>query len=66
MQLLRQKKLLSNLCTEIFQLQETSVIKDYGEGDIIKRDISCNLASLNIVNVMESKKIKECNGSFGV
>lgn len=50
---------MSNLCTEIFQLQETSIIKDYGEGDIIKRDISCNLASLNIVNVMESKKIKE-------
>ena len=50
---------MSNLCTEIFQLQETSVIKDYGEEDIIKRDISCNLASLNIVNVMESKKIKE-------
>ncbi len=50
---------MSNLCTEIFQLQETSIIKDYGEEDIIKRDISCNLASLNIVNVMESKKIKE-------
>lgn len=50
---------MSNLCTEIFQMQETSVIKDYGEEDIIKRDISCNLASLNIVNVMESKKIKE-------
>ncbi|MBU0279354.1 MULTISPECIES: class 1b ribonucleoside-diphosphate reductase subunit alpha [unclassified Gemella] len=50
---------MSNLCTEIFQLQETSIIKDYGEADIIKRDISCNLASLNIVNVMESKKIKE-------
>lgn len=50
---------MSNLCTEIFQLQETSIIKDYGDGDIIKRDISCNLASLNIVNVMESKKIKE-------
>ncbi|MBF0710400.1 MULTISPECIES: class 1b ribonucleoside-diphosphate reductase subunit alpha [unclassified Gemella] len=50
---------MSNLCTEIFQLQETSLIKDYGEEDIIKRDISCNLASLNIANVMESKKIKE-------
>ena len=50
---------MSNLCTEIFQLQETSVIKDYGEEDIIKRDISCNLASLNIANVMESKTIKE-------
>lgn len=50
---------MSNLCTEIFQLQETSEIKDYGYEDIIRRDISCNLASLNIVNVMESKKVKE-------
>uniref|UniRef100_UPI003704234C hypothetical protein n=1 Tax=Paenibacillus cremeus TaxID=2163881 RepID=UPI003704234C len=45
--------------TEIFQLQETSEIGDYGTPDIIRRDISCNLASLNIVNVMEHKKIKE-------
>ena len=50
---------ISNLCTEIFQLQETSVINDYGTEDEIKRDISCNLGSLNIVNVMESKKIRE-------
>ncbi|TDM12626.1 class 1b ribonucleoside-diphosphate reductase subunit alpha [Macrococcus lamae] len=50
---------MSNLCTEIFQLQETSVINDYGTEDDIKRDISCNLGSLNIVNVMESKKVKE-------
>lgn len=49
----------SNLCTEIFQLQETSVIKDFGQESKIKRDISCNLGSLNIVNVMENKKIKE-------
>lgn len=50
---------MSNLCTEIFQLQETSVINDYGTEDEIKRDISCNLGSLNIVNVMESKKIQD-------
>ncbi|MFF2093891.1 class 1b ribonucleoside-diphosphate reductase subunit alpha [Paenibacillus sp. NPDC058174] len=50
---------MSNLCTEIFQVQETSTINDYGIDDVIKRDISCNLASLNIVNVMEHKKIKE-------
>lgn len=50
---------ITNLCTEIFQLQETSVINDYGTEDEIKRDISCNLGSLNIVNVMESKKIRE-------
>lgn len=50
---------MSNLCTEIFQLQETSIINDYGVEDEIKRDISCNLGSLNIVNVMERKAIKE-------
>ena len=50
---------MSNLCTEIFQVQETSEINNYGEQDIIRRDISCNLASLNIVNVMELGKVKE-------
>ena len=50
---------MSNLCTEIFQLQETSTIANYGQPDIIRRDISCNLASLNIVNVMERKMIRE-------
>jgi ribonucleoside-diphosphate reductase alpha chain len=50
---------MSNLCTEIFQLQETSEIGDYGQGDIIRRDISCNLASLNIANVMAHGKIRE-------
>lgn len=50
---------MSNLCTEIFQVQETSEIADYGQSDTIRRDISCNLASLNIVNVMQHKKIRE-------
>lgn len=50
---------MSNLCTEIFQLQETSEISDYGQPDVIRRDISCNLASLNIANVMEQKKVRE-------
>ncbi|MDQ0088732.1 ribonucleoside-diphosphate reductase alpha chain [Paenibacillus anaericanus] len=50
---------MSNLCTEIFQLQETSEINNYGLEDIIRRDICCNLASLNIANVMELKKIRE-------
>lgn len=50
---------MSNLCTEIMQLQETSTINDYGIEDEIRRDISCNLGSLNIVNVMENKQIKE-------
>ncbi|GIQ68773.1 class 1b ribonucleoside-diphosphate reductase subunit alpha [Xylanibacillus composti] len=50
---------MSNLCTEIFQLQETSEIGDYGQADVIRRDISCNLASLNIANVMERRKVRE-------
>lgn len=50
---------MSNLCTEIFQLQETSEIGDWGQPSTIRRDISCNLASLNIANVMEQGKIKE-------
>lgn len=50
---------MSNLCTEIFQMQETSVIGDYDEPDVIRRDISCNLASLNIVNVMEYGNIRD-------
>src|SRR5699024_6425133 len=47
------------LCTEIFQLQETSTINDYGIEDEIRRDISCNLGSLNIASVMDSKKVRE-------
>ncbi|MEK4781209.1 class 1b ribonucleoside-diphosphate reductase subunit alpha [Bacillus sp. FSL L8-0199] len=50
---------MSNLCSEIFQLQETSEINDYGTPDVIRRDINCNLGSLNIVNVMENKEIRE-------
>ncbi|CAM3477453.1 class 1b ribonucleoside-diphosphate reductase subunit alpha [Marinicrinis lubricantis] len=50
---------MSNLCTEIFQLQETSTIGNFGEESIIRKDISCNLASMNIVNVMEQKKMRD-------
>lgn len=50
---------MSNLCTEIFQVQEISKISNVGEKNQIGRDVSCNLGSLNIVNVMESKKIEE-------
>lgn len=50
---------ISNLCCEIMQLQETSEINNYGVEDVIKRDISCNLGSLNIVNVMENNSIEQ-------
>lgn len=36
-----------------------SVYNDYGKDDEIGLDISCNLGSMNIVNVMENKSIKE-------
>ncbi|WP_255315265.1 class 1b ribonucleoside-diphosphate reductase subunit alpha [Paenibacillus barengoltzii] len=49
----------SNLCSEIAQLSEVSIINDYDEEDIINRDISCNLGSLNIVNVMKNKRMRE-------
>lgn len=45
----------SNLCVEIFNLSKVSTYRDYGEEDDIGYDISCNLASLNIKNVMTSK-----------
>lgn len=48
---------MSNLCTEIFQLMDTSEITDYGYEDKIKHDINCTLASLNIANVMAEKDI---------
>ncbi|MBC2575465.1 class 1b ribonucleoside-diphosphate reductase subunit alpha [Peptostreptococcus canis] len=51
---------MSNLCCEIFQYQEPSDIKSFGsEESIWGQDISCNLGSLNISNVMENKKIDE-------
>lgn len=46
---------MSNLCTEIFQIQTTSKIKDYYEPDEIGYDINCNLGSLNIAHLMESE-----------
>ena len=49
----------SNLCTEIMQLSEVSEIGQYYEKDQIRRGISCNLGSLNIVNVMENKRVKQ-------
>lgn len=48
---------LTGQCVEIMQLQEVSNIGNYGEEWDIKRDISCNLGSLNIANLMEDKNI---------
>ncbi|MGY3750398.1 class 1b ribonucleoside-diphosphate reductase subunit alpha [Vagococcus acidifermentans] len=48
------KIIMSNLCSEILQVQEPSVINDRQEFDTLGTDISCNLGSTNIVNLMES------------
>ncbi|MCX7801626.1 MAG: class 1b ribonucleoside-diphosphate reductase subunit alpha, partial [Meiothermus ruber] len=50
---------MSNLCTEIFQLQTPTLVGDAGEVVEAGFDISCNLGSLNIVNVMEQQNLAE-------
>ncbi|MDQ8094226.1 class 1b ribonucleoside-diphosphate reductase subunit alpha [Bacillus amyloliquefaciens] len=47
----------SNLCSEVLQSSQVSEYTDYGEPDEIGLDISCNLGSLNVANVM-------ANGDF--
>ncbi|MCE4941076.1 class 1b ribonucleoside-diphosphate reductase subunit alpha [Bacillus velezensis] len=42
----------SNLCSEVLQASQVSEYADYGEPDEIGLDISCNLGSLNVANVM--------------
>lgn len=49
---------MSNLCCEIFQYQTPSDIKGYGGNNVWGQDISCNLGSLNIANVMDNKAIE--------
>ncbi|WP_098408515.1 class 1b ribonucleoside-diphosphate reductase subunit alpha, partial [Bacillus sp. CX-1] len=49
----------SNLCSEILQVSQVSEYTDYGEEDAIGLDISCNLGSLNIANVMANKSIEQ-------
>ncbi|MGL4912315.1 MAG: class 1b ribonucleoside-diphosphate reductase subunit alpha [Romboutsia sp.] len=49
---------MSNLCCEIFQYQTSSNIKGYEGNNNWGQDISCNLGSLNIANVMDNKNIE--------
>ncbi len=48
------KIIMSNLCSEILQVQEPSLINDRQEYETLGTDISCNLGSTNIVNLMDS------------
>ncbi|WP_181219410.1 class 1b ribonucleoside-diphosphate reductase subunit alpha [Bacillus subtilis] len=47
----------SNLCSEVLQSSQVSVYTDYDKEDEIGLDISCNLGSINIVNVMSNQSI---------
>ncbi|WP_095941635.1 class 1b ribonucleoside-diphosphate reductase subunit alpha [Clostridioides difficile] len=49
---------MSNLCCEIFQYQTPSEIEGYGGKNEWGQDISCNIGSLNIANVMDNKTIE--------
>lgn len=44
---------MSNLCTEILQANTPSIFNDDLSYDTMGRDISCNLASMNIAKAME-------------
>jgi ribonucleoside-diphosphate reductase alpha chain len=48
------KILMSNLCTEIFQVMQDSIIRDDQTYEMLGNDISCNLGSTNMTNLMAS------------
>lgn len=48
------KIIMSNLCSEILQVQTPSQINDSQEYVTMGTDVSCNLGSTNIVNLMKS------------
>ncbi|AVK64475.1 ribonucleotide-diphosphate reductase subunit alpha [Lactobacillus sp. CBA3606] len=48
------KIVMSNLCSEVMQVQTPSLINDQQEYEKMGTDISCNLGSTNIVNLMQS------------
>ncbi len=48
------KIIMSNLCSEILQVQAPSEINGKQEYELLGTDISCNLGSTNIVNLMDS------------
>lgn len=49
---------MSNLCTEILQVQETSVITDQDEPNEYGLDVSCNLGSLDIYKATKAENFE--------
>ena len=50
---------MSNLCTEILQLQTTSDITDMDQDNLYGLDVSCNLGSLDIHKATQSENFEE-------
>lgn len=48
------KIIMSNLCSEIMQVQTPGTVNDKQEYETMGTDVSCNLGSTNIVNLMTS------------
>lgn len=48
------KIIMSNLCSEILQVQTPSKLNNRQEYDVLGTDVSCNLGSTNIPNLMHS------------
>ena len=48
---------MSNLCSEILQVSEPSVLNDDLSYDHVGKDISCNLGSMNIAKAMDAEDI---------
>lgn len=46
--------IMSNLCSEVTQVQKPSVVSDDQSYEVLGEDISCNLGSLNLVNLINS------------
>ncbi|SUP61283.1 Ribonucleoside-diphosphate reductase subunit alpha 2 [Weissella viridescens] len=53
------KVISSNLCSEILQVQKPSVINNEQQYETLGTDVSCNLGSTNIVNLMESTDLEK-------
>ena len=50
---------MSNLCSEILQVNSPSVLNDDLSYDTVGHDISCNLGSLNIAKAMDSQDFEK-------
>ncbi|MBD2864012.1 class 1b ribonucleoside-diphosphate reductase subunit alpha [Paenibacillus oceani] len=50
---------MSNLCTEILQVQSTSVIHDHGTENEYGLDVSCNLGSLDIHKAVKENDFEQ-------